>query len=219
MSKLLIIQNVYNRCARHETVYYIMAKASFKKVRSISLVALLLAILGISCGNAQKTKEVAKADNTQTEQAKPISEEDMVQAALEHLLHDVAQQKMEQFHWFSKDDILKMSGGKVEKYERGDIREVIVNHPEEWKKEINRLLAQIKGEGEERDFDFNNYTFESLKTESKIDEMTKGKVYRGRAILKCGDKHFDLVFKNLVFLDEDAKYVDGLGIGLPGEYD
>lgn len=196
-----------------------MEKTSFQKVRNISLVALLLAIFGISCGNAQKTKEVAKADNTQMEQAKPISEEDMVQAALEHLLHDVAQQKMEQFHWFSKDDILKVSGGKVEKYERGDIRDAIVNHPEEWKKEINRILAKVKEEGEERGFDFSNYTFESLKIESKKDEMPQGAVYRGRATLKCGDKHFDLVFKNLVILDGDAKYVDGFGIGLPGEYE
>lgn len=196
-----------------------MAKTSFKKVRNISLATLLLAVFGISCGNAKEAKEVAQADNTKTEQTKPQTEEEMVQAALEHLFHDVAQQKMEQFHWFSKDDILKVSGGKVEKYERGDIRDAIVNHPEEWKKEINRLLAQLKKEGEERGFNFNNYTFESLKIESKKDEMPQGAVYRGRAILKCGDKRFDLVFKNLVFLDGDAKYVDGFGIGLPGEYE
>lgn len=188
-------------------------------MRNISLAALLLAVFGISCGNAKEAKEVAQADNTKTEQTKPQTEEEMVQAALEHLLHDVAQQKMEQFHWFSKDDILKVSGGKVEKYERGDIRDAIVNHPEEWKKEINRILAKVKEEGEERGFDFSNYTFESLKIESKKDEMPQGAEYRGRATLKCGDKRFDLVFKNLVILDGDAKYVDGFGIGLPGEYE
>ncbi len=189
-----------------------MAETSFKKVRNISLAALLLAALGISCGNAKETKEVAKADDTKTEQAKPQTEEEMVKAGIEHLLHDVAQQKVEQFHWLTKDDILKMSGGKVEKYEQGDIREIIVNQPEAWKEEQAHALKSFKEVGDYVEFNFSDYTIEKLDIQSKKDEESKGVLCRCNVLLKSGGKLYDMEFKNMMLLDGEAKFLDGFDI-------
>ncbi len=171
---------------------------------------MLMAFLVASC--SYKAKENAEVRDVNTEEANPQSIEDIVKVNLEHILYDIGQQKSERFHWLTKEDVMEINGGKTEGYEDGNLYKFIVENPVEWKKEIERALGAFKKEGDRCGFNFNNYSFESVEVETKVDEESKGNVCRGTAVLKSDGKLVDLEFKNLVLMDNDAKYVDGFGI-------
>ena len=192
-----------------------MRKTFFGRVSNIAIAFVLMAFMATSCTN--KAKEDAKAGDEKTEEASQQSVEDIVKANLENLLYDIGQQKSERFHWLTKEDVLELFGDKAEIHEDGSILKLIVESPAEWEQETKRALEKFKEEGDNCGFDFNNYSFESLEIQTKVDDETKQNICRGTAVLKNGDKLFDLEFKNLMLMGNDAKFVDGFGIMPHGE--
>lgn len=187
----------------------------FKNCVAFSII--LMTVLAISCGsnNQNAVAENEVAENTKTEEKKHLSDEDVIKMNLEYLIYDISQQKPERFHWFTKEDVMEISGGKPENYEEGHLFKFIAEQPEEWIKEIKRVLEITNNDFNKCGFDFSNYTIDSLKDiELNIDESMgyKTKVYRGTAVLNSGGKLFDFEFKNLCLKGNDAKYVDGFDI-------
>ena len=189
-----------------------MNKTSFQGI----VLSFVLMFFAISCSEAKKKDSDANKAKTEaateTENVTAKSLDDVVKANLTALFYDIAQLKSERFHWLNKDDVLRMSGGKAEKYEDGDVRGFIVEQPEEWAKEIGHALASFKEEGDRVGFDFSNYSFESLDLESREDEVSGGTICRGKAVLKSGNRLFDVEFKNMIILDGEAKFLDGFGV-------
>ena len=167
-----------------------------------------------SCDNSATSKKSDSEASASEEVSKDnLSDEEIVKAELEKMLSDVANQKNEKFQLFTKDFLVETMGEEWYANEDENVNMIkgLAEHPEAWVDFLKRCNAECTEKG----FDWSNYSIESVKIDDKQDQdfnKDKVTVYRGTFKVKSGDKVYDFEFKNLTFIKDAARYVDGFGI-------